>query len=132
MPTQLQTHLNPNDGGLYKGGFGQKKKSFLSVNQHYISSHAVLPAPYDLNEFLNSPYKNQPPKHLQADYNQEGAQNYGSQIRRKSEMMPAVSTRNVSEPKAQSVLADAALRSFDSRRGSGDNVTAAKASDFSI
>lgn len=48
-------HLNPNDG---QGYGGQKKKAFTHLNQHYISSNAVLPgaaSQYDLKEFLKKP-----------------------------------------------------------------------------
>jgi hypothetical protein len=45
MPVPQQAHMNPNDG--LQGGYLQKKKQFLNVNQHYISHNAVLP-PYDL------------------------------------------------------------------------------------
>lgn len=61
MPVPTQAPMNPNDG--MSGGYGQKKRQFVNVNQHYISHNAVLP-PYDLGEALNrveSSVNNYPP-----------------------------------------------------------------------
>lgn len=53
--------MNPNDG--MQGGYGQKKRQYVNVNQHYISHNAVLP-PYDLGKALErveSTQNNYPP-----------------------------------------------------------------------
>ena len=45
IPSPERTPLNANDG-LY-GGLGQKKRQFLSYNQHYLS-HQILKPDRDL------------------------------------------------------------------------------------
>jgi hypothetical protein len=51
MPSSGQSHMNPNDGMV--GGYGQKKRQYTNVNQHYISHNAVIP-PYHLSDAMAS------------------------------------------------------------------------------
>ena len=65
MPTSVQSSLNPND--LQVGGYGQKKKQFVNVNQHYISHNAVIP-PYDMPQVMSAMERNNSPSKMGSPY----------------------------------------------------------------